>query len=361
MPPNPKILKKILVRLSIFAASLIVILILLEFILRLFLPAYDPRGIIEFKYYPEDDVLLCLKNSSGRLWKNTGDYNVAVRINRYGFRDEKDLLSSTNNDIFVLGDSMSLGWGVEEDRRFSDLLQAIVGIPVYNISAPAGDLDMYEKLLSYAQKKGARIRNIILAICMENDLQDYATAARNFSKVSRPAEEKKRFPRVNIFHYGFRKLIFWLARNSATYHACACLVHQNDFLCRMAIKGGWIRSNYDGMHKNLYSEIVITATLKRLLYLTRAFNALLVIIPSRGLWVGNNFAVERKVHERFTSLLRESGLDIVDLRDDFEKMAPPLQHYFKNDGHLNEKGHLAAATALAEFFREQKKSLTNFN
>ena len=360
MPALLKILKKALAAVLIFAASLIVILILLEFILRLFLPVCDPRGIIEFKYYPEDEVLLCLKNSSGRLWKNTGDYNVAVRINRYGFRDEKDLLSSKADDIFVLGDSMSLGWGVEEDKRFSDLLQAIVGIPVYNISAPAGDLDTYGKLLGYAQRKGARIKNIILAICMENDLKDYAAAARNSSKVIRPAEEKERLPRVNIFHYGFRKLIFWLARNSATYQACACLVHQNDFLCSMAIKGGWIRSNYDGMYKNAYSETVITATLKRLLDLARGFNAVLVIIPSRGLWVGNNCAVERKVHERLTSLLRESGVDIVDLRDDFEKTAPPLQHYFKNDGHLNEKGHLAVAKGLAGFLKNHKKITYNF-
>ena len=360
MNPKVKILKKLLINLSLFTVFLTLSVIFLEFLLRIILPVYDPRGMLDYKYYPEDTVVLCRKNFTGRLWKNTGDFNVAVKINRYGFRDAKDLSSSTFDDIFVLGDSMGLGWGVEENKRFSDLLQAIAGITVYNISVPSGDADTYEKLLSYAQKKGARIRNLILAVCMENDLKDYDSVAKNARKANGPAREKQRFSRPDIFRSGPGKAVVWLVRNSATYHALAALAHQNDFFCRPALKLGWIRSNYDGMQKNVYSETVIAGTVKRLLGLTRPFNALLVIIPSRGLWIGNNRAIERKVHEKFTSSLRESGINVVDLGQDFEKTAYPLTHYFKNDGHLNEKGHLAAARALAEFYERRKKSFIFF-
>jgi hypothetical protein len=361
MPPHPKILKIFLVSLLIFSVFLCVSLILLELAIRIFLPVYDPRGMLSYQYYPQDGVALCVKNFTGRLWKNTGDYNVAVRINRYGFRDPKGLLSSTDNDIFVLGDSMGLGWGVEENKRFSDLLQAASGIPVYNISVPAGDVDTYERLLSYAKKNGAKIRNLILAICMENDLKDYDTQVGSFDRVSPANRKKQPFPWSGIFHSALRKPLSWLERNSAAYHACASLVHQNDFLCRMAIKLGWITANYEGMHKNAYSERVIASSANRIRDLTRPFNALLVVIPSRGLWTGDNRSTEIRVHEQFTRLLREAGASVVDLRPAFGKAAQPLSHYFKNDGHLNEKGHLAAATALAEFFREQKKSFTGLN
>lgn len=355
---NTNVLKKLLINSSVFIVSLAISIILVEFLLRIIFPMYDPRGMLDCKYYPEDDVTLCLKNFTGRLWKNTGDFDVAVKINRYGFRDAKDLLSSTDKDIFVLGDSMGLGWGVEEDKRFSDLLQAIVDIPVYNISAPAGDLNSYKKLLSYAQKKGVRIRNLILAICMENDLRDYDCLTKNSRKAGTVTVLKQHYFKKDFFRSGFHKVIFWLERNSATYQACASLVHQNYFLCWVAVKLGWIRTNEAGMHHNLYSEVMIASALRAALDLARPFNTVFVIIPARGLWMGNNRAAERKVHERFTGLLRESGADIVDLRNDFEKTAQPLTHYFKNDGHLNEKGHLAIALALLKFYQNHKNYLS---
>lgn len=352
MPFYPKILKKTLVNLSIFTVSLCISLILLEFIIRILFPVYDPRGMLIYKYYPEDGLILCMKNCTGRLWKNTGDFNVGVRINRYGFRDGKDIASSAYGDIFVLGDSMGLGWGIEEDKRFSNVLQAIVGMPVYNISGPAADMDAYVKLLSYAQKNGARIRNLVLAICMENDLRDYDFPAKKLPEVNRTKRGKQWFLGPDILQSGFRKFLSWLGRNSAAYHAVAALLHQNDFFCRLASKFGWITPNYEGIQRNDYCEKSIVSSANKLLALTRAFNAVLVIIPSRGLWVGNNLDVERKVHEKFISLLKESGARIVDLRLVFEKTAQPLSYYFKNDGHLNEKGHLAVATELAGFFRE---------
>jgi hypothetical protein len=171
----------------IFLSSNILSLLLLEFLIRIILPVYDPSGMLEF-YQNQDGVPLARENSISRQWRNTGDYNVAVRINQYGFRDSKDLSLSTVNDIFVVGDSFSFGYGVEEDERYSNLLETKLNTPIYNISIPT-DFDGYEKLIAYAQKNGATINHLIIGVTMENDLANYAIPLLPHSPVDKASKD----------------------------------------------------------------------------------------------------------------------------------------------------------------------------
>lgn len=345
--------KNLFINLLIFAVSLVVSVVLFEAALKVILPVYDPRGMLDYKYYPEDGLLLCIKNFSGHQWKNTGDYNVAVRINKYGFRDKKDLLFSTPDDIFVLGDSFGLGWGVEEDKRYSDLLESILGVAVYNISIPTGNLNDYQKLLNYAQKKGAKIRNIIVAVCMENDLMNYELLSQSQYRLNRNFKGKKKYRLSHIFYNTFAMAKTWLTKNSAIYHAFASIMHRNNTLKRMAIKLGLIIDNYAGMRKNIYSDKILVSTSRKLLELSKPFNATVVIIPSRALWVGQNQKIELEVHNKLVSLLKELKMNTIDLRPYFEEEGNPLQYHFKNDGHWNEKGHLKAAQIIAKLLSKK--------
>ncbi len=331
-----KIFRNFLVKLLVLSGSLVASALLLEFSLRALMPVYDPRGMLGLQYYSDGDILLCPKNFSGRMWKNTGDYNVAVSINKYGFRDKKDLASSAPGDFFVLGDSYGLGWGVEEENRCSDLLESTLGVPVYNISTPAGDINNYQKLLNYAQAKGARISNLIVTICMENDLRDYAGQPKHYRKLTRRID----------FHTRPMGIKAWLEKNSATYQAAAAVIHQNSTLKKMAVTAGVIKDNYSGMRKNTYSDKIITSTARRILELSAPFNTAIVIIPSRALWVGENRYAELAAHNELVSSLEESGASVVDLRPYFEEGGNPLQYYFRNDGHWNERGHRKAAEAI---------------
>ena len=338
----------------LFSGSLVASALLLEFSIRAFLPVYDPRGMLGVQYYADDGVLLCPKNFVGRLWKNTGDYNVAVNINKYGFRDKKDLAFSGPGELFVLGDSYGLGWGVEEDKRYSSLLESILGLPVYNISAPAGDIDNYRQLLSYAQARGAKINNLIVTICMENDLRDYDTPKKSRHIPGEDPGMKKSHKHAYIFYRRLPLIKQWLARHLATYHAFAALMHQNDALKRTAVKLGLIIDNYAALPKGIYSESILVSTSRRIMNLSEPFHSLIVIMPSRALWVGGSRNIALAMHNGLVSLLKESGAKIIDLRPFFEEGGNPLQYYFRNDGHWNERGHLKAAEAVAGFLNQNR-------
>jgi hypothetical protein len=96
------------------------------------------------------------------------------------------------------------------------------------------------------------------------------------------------------------------------------------------------------------SEQVLASSRDELVQLAKGYRALIVIIPSRALWSGDNREREREVHDRFVQLLRQDGLDIVDLRPVFEQNPNPLDFYFKTDPHWNPTGHARAAKEIAE-------------
>lgn len=129
---------KLAVALGAVAAGLLV----MEGLVRLTAPAYDPSGHVRFTHLP-DGTAIGPPNLTRRMVKNTGDYDVEVAFNAVGFRDWKSLTTSTPDSIFVVGDSFALGWGVEERQRFSNLLQERLGRLVFNISSGSADFDRH--------------------------------------------------------------------------------------------------------------------------------------------------------------------------------------------------------------------------
>lgn len=79
--------------------------------------------------------------------------------------------------------------------------------------------------------------------------------------------------------------------------------------------------------------------------------AVVLIIPSRALWTGGNEEVERKVQNRFVSLLREAGIKLVDPTPRFEENGKPLEYYFATDPHWTADGHRLAAEELIKEMR----------
>jgi hypothetical protein len=51
----------------------------------------------------------------------------------------------------------------------------------------------------------------------------------------------------------------------------------------------------------------------------------------------------------FVSLLRESGVSVVDPRSAFERDGNPLSFHFAEDGHWNARGHRLAGAVLGDY------------
>ncbi|MGQ0584367.1 MAG: GDSL-type esterase/lipase family protein [Reyranella sp.] len=309
------------------AVAIVVGLGLLEILTRVFFPAFDPSGRFGLRH-PLGSLTVGTPGTSTRQVKNTGDYDVAVRLNRHGLRDDKDIAGATSGDLVFVGDSFTWGWGVEAAERFSDRVQALTGRRVFNLATPT-DIAGYAELLDYAQSLGARIDEVVVGLCMENDLGFYDTAGI-------PA------------HAMTTDWKGWLTERSAAYLLLTTMVHHTPALRALAIDIGVIVPNVDGIGLNTYDAKMIEASVDQLQALSKRYATLVVLLPSRALWVGDNRAEEDRVHKALVAALTRRGIAMLDLRPLMEAGGTPLVYHFRNDGHWNTRGHALAAEAIAK-------------
>jgi hypothetical protein len=321
--------------------TIVTCVFVLEKFLNIFLPQFNPAGKFEF-HRNEQGIQLGIKNFSGRYWDNAGDFDVAVSINKYGFRDQKDFKMSTADDMFVVGDSFSFGYGVEEDKRYSNLLESSLRKNIFNISMP-GDFDDYSKFITYAREHGAIIKKLIVGVCMENDLIDY---------LKREAVNDKIKDDIIL-----KRIRYYFESKTTTFNLCAYLINSNTIAQQLFRKVNILKNPIDIIPKGIYNQDILVNSARRLAIIVNNYDALIVIVPSRALWAGDNQMNEIAIHNSFVTLLIIEGLNVVDLRQSFEEGGNPMQYYFPHDGHWNEKGHHKAAEVIVNHLSKNRNTL----
>lgn len=320
----------------LLAGSVLFCAISLELLTSYFLPSYNPSG--RFAYYTnKNGVVLGPKNFKGRLWDNSGEFNHEVEINKYGFRDKKDLSLSTAKDIFVVGDSFGFGYGVEENKRFSNILETMIGLRVYNICIP-GDFNDYHKLIEHAIKNGATIKTLVIAVCMENDLQYYYSDKFKRSYVLAHGKTSKIQKIKNFFDEHF-----------TLYHILARTSRSNDVLRDFLVKIGFINIGLEMQNKSIDDIEIIHHSINKLLEISEPYNSIILIIPSRRLWYGINKDNDNKVHNEFVNILKTKRVRVIDMRPIFEDSGNPIQFSYLHNGHWNNEGHQRAAEAIYSY------------
>ena len=310
----------------------------LEWLIRIFLPHYDPRRQIEFEMMP--DYLNAAVGPAGQTIRQRtpkGDYDLWIPFNVHGFRDTNDFRSATAEDWFAVGDSFTFGWGVEAGERFSDRLAARKGIRFFNIASP-GDLLQYEGFVRYARDRGAPAGRTLVGVCMNNDLKNYETSEK-----------------VQPAIYGDRQR--WKARlrarlksHSALYLACSYELQRIPALRRAFERLGISRDINELTLQNLYDEAVLESSAQRAADLADAIGperTWFVLIPSLALWLGDNQETERRIHDEFARRLDARGLRVLDLKPAFDASGRARSFYFETDAHWNADGHAFAAEQLA--------------
>ncbi len=84
-------------RIALLATSSIASIVLLEVLIRILMPVYHPSGHVAFTMQ-DFGAPLAEPNFVGRQWKNTGDYDVEIKINGLGFRDARDVRNANKTD-----------------------------------------------------------------------------------------------------------------------------------------------------------------------------------------------------------------------------------------------------------------------
>ena len=316
-----------------------VCLLLMEFGVRLLFPFYNPATQVPL-HFTTNGIALGTPLQTARLVTPKGDYDLLIRFNEDGFRDSKNLREATEADWFAVGDSYTMGWGVQEAERFSSQLEQSLktnGLKarVFNIAIPDNIIG-YQLLLKYAESRGPKVRHLIVGVCMENDLKDYTDGKSDWDPGFKPAEA---VPLKETLRY-------WFKRHSALYTAISFSAQRLPLAKRFLERVGVARDIYHLTGRNEWNEKVLQTSSDELAKLVAGRAALVLIIPSRFLWQGSNQATEKRIHEAFVRMLRERGLHVVDVKDALEATGNPLNCYFKSDSHWNAKGHTIAAGEL---------------
>ncbi|MEQ8195493.1 MAG: hypothetical protein RIB59_13490 [Rhodospirillales bacterium] len=332
-------------------ASLLVFgacLFLAEFAVRFCLPQLNPAHHIHFQAASETRPVLGPPNEAVRQIKNTGDFNIIVRFNADGLRDTRRFHDIRKDDFVFAGSSFTFGWGIEKKKRVSEQLEKFIGARVINVSMTAG-IDNYAKMLSYAASHGAEIGRVIIAVTMETDIKNYAPpSGRAVQNKTASNWKALNIPKPDA---GLMAVKTYLMRHSAMYFLVTSLIHSTPALKALAIRFGLIVPNLEGVREHRYSREETIAAAQYLARLAARYDTIVLLIPSRGLWHGDQKEAENKRHRQFVEELKKRSLNFVDLRTLFEATGDPLSLHFRNDGHWNTKGHTLAARALAGFIR----------
>ena len=348
--PAPAPVKRTLrQRLKGYAGKLLLLLItcticllLLEVAVRYLFPYYNPQRQVLFERNAEG-VVLGVPSTSYEIATPKGDWNLKVSNNRHGFRDVKDYTQSTTNDVFASGDSYTFGWGVQEEERYSNVVEKNQGVRVFNIAIPE-DIRGYAHTLEFVKKNGARVGNLMIGICMENDLWDYYQA-----------ESKHVTYHKQMVRGPYRRMAVWFKGHSALWTAASHIMQSNPAMRHFLERVGIARDIDTLTHKNEYTPDLVKSSSEEVVKIATNYNSVILIIPSRALWAGQNTEAEKKVHQEFVQALRTAGLEVIDMKPIFEKGGNPSQYYFTTDPHWNAAGHAVAAAALGEFFAGSEK------
>lgn len=164
--------RSILINLSLFLFSTAFALLLSEMALRLFgfEPLYVSPERDRFWIY---DPLLGWAHEPGQEGIfETEQFRTEVRINERGLRDRLHPYErqDATKRILVLGDSFAWGYGVEESERFSQLLEADLGVEVINAGVSGYSTD--QELLWYENEGVKYETDLVILVLTGNDVGD---------------------------------------------------------------------------------------------------------------------------------------------------------------------------------------------
>jgi len=317
-------------------------LLLLEVGVRLCLPRYE-RFTTAPILVPQASG--CQTGPPGETVDHSSPADAAAAsyvFNRHGFRDRKDVALSRPGDLFVVGDSYGFGWLVGEEERFSNLIDAGLEADVYNICIP-GDFTDYAGLMRHAESKGAAVARVIVSVCMENDIRVYSPKAR---------PEPSRGPRTVAYapmrwlKILFARSVAWEAFEDARYSIDARRRRIGRRVHSWAATRGLVDPAPPEPETNEYRERAVASSADRLVRTIAGRDALVVLIPSRQLWIGRKARLERGTHQRFAGALLACGLEVVDMLPRMEDDGDALRYYYGFDGHWNAAGHARAAEEI---------------
>jgi lysophospholipase L1-like esterase len=257
-------------------------------------------------------------NSQARLM------GVTIRTNADGFRDDDyPVKKGARHRIIFLGDSLTLGWGVEQEQTFEHLLEAQLNEirPTEIINLGVGNYNTTQEVHLFIDKGVKYQPDQVVLFYFINDAE--------------PVPQKSRFPGL-----GHSRLVtFYWSRLKALHARLSPGTGFAEYYSALYRDGseGWARSQ---------------AALLELKQLSRTdgFELEVVLLPELHDLVDYPF---RKEHALVMDFLSENGIRALDLAPQFANEHDPHSLWVSlDDAHPNARAHRLIADYSLDFIAE---------
>jgi hypothetical protein len=342
--------------LSLFIGT-VALVIFAEIAVRLTMPNWHEfhsgrfmgTGLTKVPGFPS--VLLARKDYDGYFAQNNGDFRVRIRTNDFNLRDDEPL-AAADGRIWIIGDSMAFGWGVERNETYTQVIGDTLGIPTYNIASPGTDVCGYQALWG-RMPSTVRPRAVVMGLILENDMEMYdcAEQARLANEPSPSAPPPSWWTFGNWTEFKWR-----LTGVSALYNFLAVTVKRMGVVEEALVEMGLLarehveedRFSAARMDAVVESTANAVADMRKLVPHDVPF--VVLIAPARfEIRDGSPFFHELRL--KTVAALKQRGIDVVDPFAEFAAAGFAPTH-FAHDGHWSKVGHAVAGKAIAQWFRD---------
>lgn len=318
-----------------------------ELALRLMMPQWNEFSSARFITTIESPragrVAIGIPGYDGWFSQNNGDFRARIRINAFGLRETKPVEAAAGT-IWIVGDSMTFGWGVDAEEMYSTQVAGLSGKPTYNVASPGTDVCGYEALID-RMPAATRPAAVVMGLVLENDLKIYECGD---APITSPAQSAPPVSAVTMMIGGTK---LWLTEHSALYNFTAIAVKRVTFVTNFLIWAGFIERAhvYEAKFPEDILDRVVVSTADEVVRFRTMLEAgtpfAVLVVPTRfELKDGSTY--HRRMREETVAALKSRGITALDPVEDF-RQAGFVPTHFLHDGHWSALGHRIAGEAVA--------------
>ena len=287
----------------------------------------------------------------GAFAQNNGDFRVRIRINEFGLRNDEPV-DAAHDRIWILGDSMSFGWGVERDETYAQILADLLRVPTYNVATPGSNVCGWQAL--YARMpKGIRPAAVVVGLTIENRVGIFDCAELANNTLAKDPDT-----------ISLTAIKSFLSRHTALYNFMTVSLKRIDLAEMILTRIGLIedpkRIIFHGQDPSRANDMIAAtaAELDRMRSMISTEIPFVVALFPARYELRDGTGHFRRLRIGMAAALTRRGIDTLDLFSDFNGAGLATTH-FAHDGHWNARGHRIAGEAIARWFSARPGLLPN--
>ena len=282
----------------------------------------------------------------GYFAQNNGDFRAHIKINDFGLRNQEPV-NTANQRVWILGDSMAFGWGVEANEMYSSVIGELIEAPTYNVASPGTNVCGYQALTA-RMPKTAKPAAVVVGLIIENDLVNYDCIASAQAAIN--TKDSKTSTSINTTTI---KQI--LTKHSALYNFFAVSMKRVNVMREALIWLGVVEKSHAYRNplegKNIDQVAAATAhELDRLRIMFDADTKFVVLIAPARFEIANADTAYANARIKVRDALTKLDIPFIDPLPRFQELGFEATHFI-HDGHWSATGHRLAAEETATWLR----------